>query len=897
MSILSDLRFRVRALFYWRAMDGELDDELRFHFEKEVEKHRAAGLAEEEARRQARLAFGGESQVAEDCREARGIGLLESVFRDLSFALRQLKKSPGFAATAVLTLALGIGGVTAVFSVVYAVLLRPLPYPQANRLVVLHEGLQHLFNEADLSAPDVLVYQRESRAFTGVAGFIDQGYDVTGAGEPFRAQAERVSAAMFPVLGVSPLMGRTFTRHEDENSAAVAVLSYALWKDRFSGSANVVGRTFDLDLRPYTIIGVMPQGFETPAGMGAVQTHDLWVPMSLTPTEKAAEADEFDYGVVARLKAGVTMRQALEDAQRVLKIIQAKVSDAHLSISMRGLKEQTVQDARPLLRTLLGAVVLILLIACANLANLLLVRAAGRRREFGVRMALGAARRTMLRQLLIESLLLSAIGGAAGLGLAAAAVHWASRVLPDSLPQLGEIAIRWPVALLAAGLVCATGVACGMAPALASAKAEVLDALREGGQAAGQGRSQHRLRSTLVVAEMALAMLLVVGAGLLLRSFARMMETNPGFQPDHVLTADLSLPTESYPTQEKVDEFFSSLAQRVKATPGVEAVGFASGLPLASDYSSRAFAAEGYVRPQGESFLLVSSSFVDANYFQAMRIPLIEGRYPDARDEQPGAPLTIAVSQSYARRFFGGRDPVGMQVKCGVNYANKMPPMTVVGVVGDVKPNPVDRFQPMQTYEPIAQAAADLGPIGNRIGVISDMDVVVRTAGDPIALEATLTREVHQADPTLAVSDLQTMEEVASSTEAPRRFNTWVLTSFAAVALALALLGIYGVLAYSVTERTREIAIRMALGATRGDVEWRTLWHSVVLGAVGVAVGLAASMGLTRYLASLLYEVKPMDAPTMTGAAVVLLASAAMAGWLPARRAARVHPMEALRSE
>ncbi len=888
---------RVRNLWRRRKIDVEIEEELRAHIEMAVEDGVREGMSEKEARRAARVRFGNPVAMKERTVGADAALSMESLWRDIKFALRQLKKSPGFAIAAVLTLALGIGGVTAVFSVVYAVLLRPLPYPEANHLAVLHEAMEHLGGMANLAAPDVLVYQRESRAFTAVAGFIDQGYDVTGAGEPFRAQAERVSAQMFPVLGVPPLLGRAFTQKEDENSAAVTLLSYALWKERFGGSPNVVGRTVDLDLRPYTIIGVMPRGFETPTGLGGIQPHDLWVPLSLTPAEKAAEADDLDYGAVARLKPGVTMTQALQDARRVLKMIQAKVPEVHLSIGLRGLREETVRSARPLLRTLLGAVLLILLIACANLANLLLVRAAGRRREFGVRMALGAARKTMLRQLLIESLLLSAMGGAAGLGLAAAAVHWATGVLPDSLPRLGEIAIHWPVALLAAGLVCATGVACGMAPALASAKTDVLDSLREGGQTTGQGRSQHRLRSTLVVAEMALAMLLLIGAGLLLRSFARMMETNPGFQPERTVTAYLALPKQSYPTQEQVDDFFRDLQERLKVLPGVEEVGFASDIPVIGRSSSRLFAAQGYVRKPDEGFSITSNYLTAGDYFQALRIPLIEGRHFDASDDLPGAPLVVMISQSLAKQYFAGRDSVGMHIKVGPNYQYPMPEMRVVGVVGDVSDNPVDAKQDVEMYEPVSQAAADLGPAAAMIGVVGDFHAVVRTTGDPQALEEEFRRTVHSADPTLAVTDLQTMNEILSSTEAPRRFNTWVLTSFAGIALALALLGIYGVLAYSVTERTREIAIRMALGATRADVERRTLRHALVLGASGVGLGLAAAAGLTRYLASLLYQVKPLDGLTLTGAVAVLLACAALAGWLPARRAAGVDPMEALRSE
>lgn len=821
------------------------------------------------------------------------------MLNDLKYALRQLRKSPGFTATVVLTLALGIGGVTAVFSLVYAVLLRPLPYPGADRLVVLHEGIDHVFAESGLSAPDVITFARESKAFTGVGGFIGAEFEATGAGAPFRASAERMTAATFPVLGVKPLLGRTFTQKEDDNSVPVAVISYPMWRQRFGGDPQVVGKTIDLDRRPYTIIGVMPDGFESPVGIGSVGLEDLWVPMSFTPVEKGAEADNMDYGAVARIRPGLTVAQAGEDAHRVIGIIQKQVPEVHFLVTVRGLKEQAVQDARPLLRTLLAAVCMILLIACANLANLLLVRAAGRRREFGVRMALGAARKTMLRQLLVESLVLSVAGGALGLVLAAAAVQSAPTALAtvSDLPRVSEIAIHWPVALLALFLTCVTGVICGLAPALASMKADVLDSLREGSKGAGKGRSQHRLRSGLVVMEAALAMLLLVGCGLLLRSFARMLATETGFQPQHVMTAYLSLPQQTYPTQEKVDAFYRQLGERVQAMPGVRAVGFSSNLPLIGRNSSRLVAPEGYVRQKGEKWLFTSNYLTAGAYFDALHIPVLRGRAFNASDDAAGAPLALIVSQSFAEKFFSGKDPIGMHVKCGPSYDVPMPPMTIVGVVGDIKANPLDQDQMMQMYEPVSQAARDLGQFSAMIGVVSSLRAVVRTTGAPQPLEADFTKAVREADPLLAVTNIHTMDEVVASTEAPRRFNTIVLSAFAGVALALALLGIYGVLAYSVAERTREIAIRMALGATREQVLQRTMRGALTLGGVGVAAGILASLGLTRYLASLLYDVKPLDGITLAGAAMVLLVSAALAGWLPARRAAQVEPMEALRSD
>jgi predicted permease len=451
--------------------------------------------------------------------------------------------------------------------------------------------------------------------------------------------------------------------------------------------------------------------------------------------------------------------------------------------------------------------------------------------------------------------------------------------------------------LLAIGLTGLTGVLCGLAPALASMKAEVLDALREGTQGAGHSRSQHHLRNVLVITEAALAMVLLVVAGLLLRSFAKMLATDPGIETTHVMTASLALPNNDYPTQERVNGFYGELRRRLEAVPGVSAVGFSSNIPVIGRNSSRLFGPQGYVKRPNEGWSLASNYLVAGNYFDALHIPLISGRFFDARDEQPGAPLVAIISQSFARHYFAGRDAVGMHVKVGPSYDTKMPPIEVVGVVGDVKPNHMDEDQMVQMYEPVSQAAADLGPLAAMIGVVGEMRVVVRTAGTPSALEAYFTKAVQQLDPLLAISDMQTMDEVVAATESSRRMNTIVLTAFASIALMLSLLGIYGVLAYTVTERTREIAIRMALGATREDVLKRTIRSALGLGAAGILGGLVASFGLTKFLKSLLYGVQPLDALAIAGATAVLLCCAALAGWLPARRASAIEPMEALRSE
>jgi putative ABC transport system permease protein len=891
---------RCATLFHGKELDGELDEELLAHIELATEENRKRGMSKEEARTAALRSFGGVTQTRERYRAERGLPLLEALAMDARYALRQLLKSRGFALTAVLTLAVGIGGVTAAFSVFEAVLLRPLPFKNSSELVTLHESVREDPHEFNVTAPDVLIFQRESKAFSGEGGYIAAGYDVTGAGAPFHAAAERVSASVFPVLGTDPFLGRTFTPEEDTNAAPVTVISYAIWREKFQSDPGAVGKTIDLDRRPYTVIGVMPQDFEFPLDAGRLSHRDLWVPLSLTPVEKNSEGENYDYGLVGRLRPGVSAAQTQFDIDRVIADIQpgyTAVANLHLQGYFRTLKEETVRKARPLLNILFGAVSLILLIACVNIANLLLVRAAGRKREFGVRLALGAARRIVLRQLLTESLLLSAIGGALGIALAMLLVRAAAVALPDSLPRLGEIAIRWPMFAAALGIVGATGVLCGIVPAVAGMRTDVLDSLRDGGQATGKGRTQHKLQSILVTLEIALAMLLLVASGLLLRSFAKMLETDPGFQPQHVLTASLSLPTHDYPTQERVDEFYAELQRKIEPVPGVVSVGFSSNIPIVGQNGGRLITPEGHVRVSGEGFLIASTYLVQGNYFQALKIPLIRGRAFEDRDEQAGAPLVAIISQSFAETYFHDKDPIGLRMKVGDKFDSPMPAITVVGVVGDVKQGSLDQPTIVQMYEPVSQAAVALGPMAAMLGVAGNMDVVIRTTGDPTQLAATLEKIVHQLDPLLVVSHIQTMDEIVTATESSRRFNTAILTAFAALALVLSLLGIYGVLAYTVTQRTREIAIRMALGATRKDVLLRTLRYALTVAAAGIACGLTASIGLTRFLGSLLYDVKPLDGVTIASAVIVLFGCCALAGLWPAKRAALIDPIQALRAE
>jgi predicted permease len=892
---------RVTNLFRRSRLDSEIAAEIRAHIDLRTDDNIARGMPPAEAQREALLRFGNPTATRERVTAADSILSVESLGRDLRLSLRQLRSAPGFTVTAILTLAIGIGGATAAYSVVEAVLLRPLPFDQPERLVRLHEGVEHQFEQGDLPAPDVIRFARDNRAFLQVAGFVGAEFELSGAGKPFQARGERITASLLPMLGAKPVLGRTFTASEDENSSPAAIISNAVWRERFHSDAGAIGATIDLDRRPYTIVGVMPAGFEFPLSAGRVSRRDLWVPMSLTPDERQDETDNFQYGAIARLRPGVTLVQAQADLHRMVAAAEGEIPPQygiHLTSNVRMLQEETVHKAQPLLLALWAASGLILLIGCANLANLLLVRAAGRQREFGVRAALGAARITIIRQLLTESLVLSTVGGVLGTALAFALSRVAVVSLPDTFPRANEIAVRWPVLLMACGLTCITGILCGLAPALASIKTHGMDALKEGARGAGSGRSQHRLRGALAAVEVALAMLLLVASGLLLRSFAKMLATDPGFQADRVLTASLTLPEHGYQSQQSVDAFFGELLRRAAMLPEVKSVGAVSNLPIIGINSDRNFVPQGYSPRNGRTWISASNYFVLGSYFQAIRIPLVEGRYLRAADDQPDAPLVAVVSQSTARLAWPGIDPIGRRFRMGGNPNSTRPLITVVGVVGDVRQGALDQSVYPQMYEPFQQGKRQFEPaVQASIGVYRSLYVVLNTAGDPQLLQASLEKTVHQLDPLLALAEVHAMDSIVSSTQTSRRFESGTLAAFASIALALALLGIYGVMAHSVSERTREIAIRMALGATRREVLHGILRNALKLAGIGIAAGLAASAVLTRFLSALLYGVKPLDAETLAGAVVLLLACSAMAGWIPARRAAGIDPMHALRGE
>jgi putative ABC transport system permease protein len=825
------------------------------------------------------------------------------MLRDLRLAIRQLLKSPGFTFTAILMLTLGIGATTAIFSVVEGVLLRPLPFPQPQRLVVLSDILLGANfgngnNETGVTAPDIVAYTQYTHSFASLGGYGYDSYELSGVGEPAEVTAARMTASVFPTLGVQPLLGRVFTAQEDQQHQQVAVLSYAAWQKRFHGDPHILGTKILLDRKPYIVIGVMPRTFRFPFYNGHDQA-ELWVPMSFTSEDLGVGAASWNYNMVGRLKPGITAAQAQEDseaiAQQIVKNYPAFMSSLRITAVVRPLRQDTVSDAKPLLRTLFLAVAVVLLIACFNLAGLLLVRAILRRRELAVRLAIGARAPALLRQTMLESLVLSVTGGLLGLALASATLRIAVSFLPDTLPRLDDISVDWRVALFALGVALLTGLLCGLAPGFAALHTDVNRALREGGRTGTAGGVHARLRSVLVIAEIAIALVLLCASGLLLRSFQKMRDVNLGFRPDHTLVASYDLPKQHYATQAQVDAFNQQLLERVRQLPGVEDVGTATQLPVSGNNSNQAFVAEDYVK--GAPLELSWSSQLLGHYFQAMDIPILRGRqFNDA--DKPNTQLVAIVNKTLADHFWPGRDPIGQHVRWGMKET-PTPWMTVVGEVGDVKQGSPDQPTKYQIYQPASQELASFGALAAGIDELnaSRGTIVLRTAMDPQLMENSLRSVVRSIDPQLPLTQMQTMEHSLSDTEAPRRFNTLLISSFAAAALLLAILGIYSVIAFTVAQRAPEMAIRIALGSQRSEIRGIVFLSAAKLAVAGCVIGLAGAAAASLLLRSFLFDVSPFDPLVLTLAAVAVLLLAIVASLLPAQRAAAVDPTLALRSE
>ena len=828
---------------------------------------------------------------------------MESLFQDIRYALRQLRKSPGFTLTAVLTLAFGIGANTAIFSIVEGVLLRPLPFPEPGRLVTLGDVLEGVKYGADapgVTAPGVRIYMRDTRSFSSLGGYQSSTYELSGAGEPADIDAARLTASMFTVLGVWPLVGRGFTQQEDDESEQVALLSYQTWQSRFHGDPQILGRKILLDRKPYEIIGVMPREFEFPLVPGQLNRSELWVPVSFTQAELVQGAGNWGYYMVGRLKPGVTPAQAQQDAadaaREIMRNFPPALSSRRIHPAVQPLEETTVAQARPLVGTLFLAVTVVLFIACANLAGLLLVRVIRRRREISVRLALGASGAAILRQSLVEALVLSISGGLLGLALAWVALRVGVSFLPETLPRVSSINLNWQVVAFALGLAVLTGLLCGLLPAFAAARTGVNEALKEGGRTGSAGGGHGRLRSSLVVAELAVALVLLMASGLLLRSFEKMRSLGLGFHTDHTLTAAYNLPRQQYSTQSAIDGFNLTMRNRLEQLPGVQAVGVTSMLPAAGVEFSGTFTPEGYVPPQGAGLNLAWIPQVMGDYFQAQGIPIIRGRDFTSADRE-GAPLVVIVNRTLAEHYWPGQDPIGKRLHRGPKEAD-LPWLTVVGEIGDVKELAADVPTEEQFYIPASQAKADAGsfaPPGMLTG--RGGSIVVRGKLPPEQMANSLLAIVHSLDPQLPLTQVESMDRVVSEGQAPRRFSTALISAFAGAAILLALLGIYSVIAFSTALRTQEMAIRLALGSQRSSILRMILVSGVKLGLAGCAIGAIAAAFATRLLRSLLFQVDTLD-PTVLGLAIVaILLLAVAASVIPARRAASVEPMEALRTE
>jgi predicted permease len=830
---------------------------------------------------------------------------MQKLLSDLKFAFRQLGKSPGFTATAVLMLAFGIGATTAIFSIVEGVLLRPLPFPDSSQLVVLSDRIQGVDiggnGEAGVTVPDIRAYTRDTRGFAALGGYQNSGYELSGAGEPAQVGAARLTAGVFSALAVAPQLGRVFTNEETEHSQQVVVLSYATWKTRFHGDNQILNSKILLDRKPYVIIGVMPRNFEFPLNTGQLNRTELWVPLSFTPQElTTGAASNWSYQMVGRLKPGISASQAQSDAQRVAQEIMrnfpAEIASLRISSVVRSLQEETVEQSRPLLRTLFLAVAVVLLIACANLAGLMLVRAIRKQREVAVRLALGANTAALLRQTLLESLVLSVSGGMLGLALAGLALRIGKSLLPESLPRISEIALNWQVAGFALLLAVITGLLCGIAPAFAALHTNVNSTLKEGGRSGSTGGGHARLRATLVVAEIAIALVLLSASGLLIRSFEKMRSVDLGFRPQHVTTAVYSLPRKQYSTQPAVDAFDKELLRRLRELPGAQNAGLTSFLPATNNNNNQTFVAEGYVAPKGEGMNLATVAQVIGDYLPAMGIPLLHGRFFTDADKA-GAQLVLIVNHKLAQHYWPNQDPIGKRLRIGTPEM-KTPWMTIVGEVADIKlsspdePTKEEYYLPVDQLEQVFGSLASPGDLNGSGGYI-----VLRSTFPPEQMENALRATVRAIDPQLPLTQVQTMEQAVSQTEAPRRFNTVLISSFAFAAVLLAVLGIYSVIAFSVASREQEMAIRMALGSQRAGIMRLILISGAKLAAVGCVLGLVGATANSALLRSLIFGVSPFDPVVLTLAAAAVLLLAVIASTLPALRAASIDPMQALRGE
>src|SRR5689334_12297600 len=898
--MLSEIFFRLRFLFRRNTVEAELDDELRFHFERQIEKCIRSGMTREEARRQARLIVGGIDQVKEECREERGVQHIEHLLQDLRYGLRMLVKKPALTMVAVLTLALGVGANTAIFSIVDAVLLRPLPYRDPDRLVRI------LFNEPGVglrdvrfSKPELDDLQTQSGVFEDVSPIFEGSEDLTGAGQPERVEGVNGSFSYFSMLGVTPQIGRLYGPQDFvPGFAAEAVISDGLWRRAYGADPNVLGRTIRIDNDPLTIIGVLPRGFRHP---GPTTSGDAEVfcagGFSADPFPPPMRGTRILVSGIGRLKPGLTLAQA----QARLTAMAAQLRQdfpadyppqAQWTIEIQALQETLVGNVRPMLLVLLGAVILIVFIVSLNIANLLLARASGRQQEMAVRLALGASRGRMVRQMLTESMLLSLIGGVAGIATAVGTLGFILRFVPSSVPRLNEVRIDWVVLAFALLISILTGLMFGLAPALHSVKGALASAIREGGRGSGYSTKTGRLRDALIISELAFAVILMVGAGLLLRTLRELLQENPGFNPAQVVTANTWL---GVPNDPKTDPYLGipgkvtfdrELLRRMKALPGVRLAAITSALPTTNSNPNAVggLAIEGFAiedRPvESSEDLRAERIRISPDYFAVFQATLLRGR-SFTEDDEDGKPLVAVIDETTARKYWPGNDPLGRRVRFGKDSTR--PWTTVVGVIKDIKHDGLDIDGVPHIYVPVYQDPN------------KQVSVALRTSLPVTLLEPQIRHEIQSIDAGLPVFNVSSMNDILDRSLASRRFSADLVGGFAGLAVLLASIGIYGLLAYLVGQRSNEVGIRMALGARREDILRMFLRKGVALAGTGIVAGVAFSASTASMMASLLYGVRPHDPAVFLIVPVLLFAIAVLASYLPADRATKVNPIIALR--
>jgi putative ABC transport system permease protein len=891
-----EIRRRLSGLRLSGAREAEIIEELAQHLDDRYEQLLEGGATKEEAYRavlleltESDLLAEGLSRVERSVRhepvvlgERRRMNVFGDLWQDLRYGLRMLVKNPSFTIIAVIALALGIGANSAIFSVVNTVLLRPLPYKEPDRLVMVwEEATQQGFPSNTPSVANFIDWRNQNQVFEGMAATARQSFNLTGVGDPERIDGRRVSANLFTLLGVEPQLGRAFLPEEDRPGAnRVVIISHGLWQRRFGSDMNITGKSLNLNGESFTVVGVMPPQFQFPS-----REDEMWVPIAFD-SEEAANRGRHFLEVIARTKPGITLQQAQAEMNTIAARLQQQYPDynTRVGIALTPLHEQVVGDIKPALLVLLGAVGFVLLIACANVANLLLARAAGRQKEIAVRIALGASRLRLIRQFLTESVLLAALGGIVGLMLSLWGVNLLKAFIPKNISQAQAITVDARVLGFTLLVSLLTGLIFGLAPATQASNFNLNETLKEGGRDTAAGSRGNRIRGLLVIAEVAVSLILLIGAGLLINSFLRLRNVDPGFRTDKLLTMQVVLPESKYPDQTRRSAFYTDLVRRVEALPGVKSAAVTNSIPLVFQGDSFYISIEGRPDPPPDQRTDVVTRVTTPHYLNTMGIELLKGRQFVEQDRADSPPVAV-ISETLARRFWPGEDPLGKRIKAGSSDSDN-PWITIIGVVKDVRQFKLNTDPKLQMYVLYAQ-----------VDYFEPRDLVVSTEVEPMGLAATVRRTVWEIDKDQPVSNISTMEDVLSESVARQRFSMLLLGIFAALALILAAVGIYGVMSYSVAQRTHEIGIRMALGAQASDVLKLTVGGGLKLVLIGVVIGLAAAFILTRVMSSLLFGVSATDPITFITISLVLISVALLASYIPARRATKVDPMVALRYE